>query len=178
MLLVADEVYSLHKSIYYFQESHGLLEHHRSSWESTPPAEGLFWLISGGRLPMSRDAAKRRFRAVPRVTSRKRVLLPRHNCISTFLANWPFFPTLQDGVTLFIHAAIRTFTHWPHLSSTYSAIGITTAKVIPGATMKTSVNRQINQRQPSSWAFLVITNAASRCSLSSPRSSLGTPPSD
>ena len=93
MLLVADEVYSLHKSIYYFQESHGLLEHHRSSWESTPPAEGLFWLISGGRLPMSRDAAKRRFRAVPRVTSRKRVLLPRHNCISTFLANWPFFPT-------------------------------------------------------------------------------------
>ena len=93
MLLVADEVYSLHKSIYYSQESHSLLEHHRSSWESTPPAEGLFWLISGGRLPMSRDAAKRRFRAVPRLTSRKRVLLPRHNCISTFLANWPFFPT-------------------------------------------------------------------------------------
>ena len=85
---------------------------------------------------------------------------------------------LQAGVTLFIHAAIRTFTHCPHLSSTYSAIGITTAKVIPGATMKISVNRQINQRQPSSWAFLVITNAASRCSLSPPRSSLGSPPSD
>ena len=85
---------------------------------------------------------------------------------------------LQAGVTLFIHTAIRIFTHWPHLSSTYSAIGITTAKVIPGATMKISVNRQINQRQPSSWAFLVITNAASRCSLSPPRSSLGSPPSD
>ena len=39
--------------------------------------------------------------------------------------------------------------------------------------MKISINRLINQRQPSSLAFLVITNAASRCSLSPCRSSLG-----
>ena len=79
-------------------------------------------------------------------------------------------PPLLATLTLFIHAAIRTFTHCPHLSSTYSAIGMATAKAIPGPTMKTIVNRQINQRQPSSLAFLLITNAASRSS-SSPCSS-------
>ena len=93
MFLVAAEVYSLHKFIYFSQESHNLLEHLHSSWESTSPAEWLFWLISDGSLPMPRNAAKQRFRAVPMVTSRERVLLPRHNCISTFLAYWPFFPT-------------------------------------------------------------------------------------
>ena len=40
-------VYLLHNFIHYFQKSHSLLEHHRSSRESPPPAETSFWRFWG-----------------------------------------------------------------------------------------------------------------------------------
>ena len=47
MSLVAAEVYSLHKFIHYFQESHSLLEHLRNQWN--PNSHPVMY--SGLRIP-------------------------------------------------------------------------------------------------------------------------------